>query len=55
MIKIYEIQARVVACTCRHILGQDNARALYLCATLAAKDESTVKDAQKLLEKVEII
>uniref|UniRef100_A0A0R3RFB4 TPR_REGION domain-containing protein n=1 Tax=Elaeophora elaphi TaxID=1147741 RepID=A0A0R3RFB4_9BILA len=44
-------EARVVACTCRHILGQDNARALYLCATLAAKDESTVKDAQKLLEK----
>ncbi|EJW86037.1 TPR Domain containing protein [Wuchereria bancrofti] len=44
-------EARIVACTCRHILGQDNARALYLCATLAAKDESTVKDAQKLLEK----
>ncbi|VDN03502.1 unnamed protein product [Thelazia callipaeda] len=44
-------EARIVACTCRHILGQENARTLYLCATLAAKEEATVKDAQKLLEK----
>ncbi|VDN19810.1 unnamed protein product [Gongylonema pulchrum] len=44
-------QARLVASACRHHLGSENPRALYLCATLAAKDESTVKDAEKLLEK----
>lgn len=44
-------EARLAACNCRHQLGKDNARALYLCATVSAKDDSTIKDAQKLLEK----
>ncbi|KHN73620.1 Anaphase-promoting complex subunit 7, partial [Toxocara canis] len=44
-------EARLAACNCRHQLGKDNARALYLCATVSAKDDATVKDAQKLLEK----
>ncbi|VDK57064.1 unnamed protein product [Gongylonema pulchrum] len=35
-------------------MGSENPRALYLCATLAAKDESTVKDAEKLLEKTTV-
>ncbi|VDK25630.1 unnamed protein product [Anisakis simplex] len=41
----------MAASNCRHQLGKDNARALYLCAMVFAKDETTIKDAQKLLEK----
>uniref|UniRef100_A0A0N5ALW1 TPR_REGION domain-containing protein n=1 Tax=Syphacia muris TaxID=451379 RepID=A0A0N5ALW1_9BILA len=44
-------EARLTANHCRHHLGQNNARALYLCAKVAAKDERLVNEAQIQLEK----
>lgn len=51
-ISIFKLQARLVACNCRIQLGHDNARALYLCAIVASREGNSLKDAQKLLEKV---
>ncbi|VDD88020.1 unnamed protein product [Enterobius vermicularis] len=44
-------EARLTASHCRHQLGQDNARALYLCAKVAAKNDVMMNEAQSQLEK----
>ncbi|MFH4977430.1 hypothetical protein AB6A40_004139 [Gnathostoma spinigerum] len=44
-------EALLSSCNCRHQFGEDNARALYLYATVTSRDESTIKDAQEILEQ----